>query len=190
MSYLIPQFEITASQWEAWARRAASKRPARAAHTIWRGVLELLGLGKQDVLVEETLSMQLVRLLRGAMADHPVIVAAKQRPEQHRGEARRAEIQILRGAVACRRWQPGARAAAHPQHREVPRGTPTGRRRRRSGWVFNCSPQTSGCSTGTSTGTIFPARSRQGKASTSRCRARCPRRPGRTTSSSIWSKKG
>jgi SAM-dependent methyltransferase len=95
MSYLIPDFAITSSQWEAWARRAASKRPARAARTIWRGVLELLGLGKQDALVEETLSMQLVRLLRGAMADHPVIVAAKQRPEQHRGQARRAQIQIL-----------------------------------------------------------------------------------------------
>ncbi len=95
MSYLIPQVEISAAQWEAWARRAASKRPARAAHTIWRGVLELLGLGKQDVLVEETLSMQLVRVLRGAMADHPVIVAAKQRPAQNRGETRRAEIQVL-----------------------------------------------------------------------------------------------
>jgi ubiquinone/menaquinone biosynthesis C-methylase UbiE len=95
MSYLIPQVEITAAQWEAWARHAASKRPARAARTIWRGVLELLGLGKQDVLVQETLSMQLVRVLRGAMADHPVIVAAKQRPAQHRGETRRAEVQVL-----------------------------------------------------------------------------------------------
>ena len=76
-------------------RHAASKRPARAARTIWRGVLELLGLGKQDVLVQETLSMQLVRLLRGAMADHPVIVAAKQRPAQHRGGTRRAEVQVL-----------------------------------------------------------------------------------------------
>jgi ubiquinone/menaquinone biosynthesis C-methylase UbiE len=95
MSYLIPQVELTASQWDAWARRAESKRPVRAAHTIWRGVLELLGLGKHDALVEETLSMQLVRLLRGAMADHPVIVAAKRRPAKVPGTARRAEIQIL-----------------------------------------------------------------------------------------------
>ena len=95
MSYLIPQVEITAAQWQAWARRAASKRPTRAAHTIWRGVLELLGLGKHDTLVEETISMQLVRLLRGAMADHPVIVAAKRRRTPHRTDSRRAEIQIL-----------------------------------------------------------------------------------------------
>jgi hypothetical protein len=95
MSYLIPQVELTPAQWEAWARRAASKRPARAAQTIWRGVLELLGLGKQDVLIEETLSMQLVRLLRGAMADHPVIVAAKRRPIESHGEAKRAVVTVI-----------------------------------------------------------------------------------------------
>jgi ubiquinone/menaquinone biosynthesis C-methylase UbiE len=95
MSYLIPQVELTTTQWEAWARRAASKRPARAARTICRGVLELLGLGKQDIHFEETLSMQLVRLLRGAMADHPVIVAAKHGSARHRGQTRRAEIQVV-----------------------------------------------------------------------------------------------
>jgi len=95
MSYLIPQVELTRTEWEAWARRAASKRPARAAKTIWRGVLELLGLGKQGVLMEETLSMQVVRLLRGAMADHPVIVAAKHRPATSHGETRRADITVV-----------------------------------------------------------------------------------------------
>ena len=106
MSYFLPQVELTASQWEAWARRAASKRPVRAARTIWRGVLELLGRGKQDVLVEETLSMQLVRLLRGAMADHPVIVAAKQR---------RRSIAARRGAPRFRFSRRRRRAAAgHP----------------------------------------------------------------------------
>lgn len=95
MSYLLQEFQLTLPQWEAWARRAASTRPARAAHTLWRGVLELLGRGKHDVLMEETLAMHLVRLLRAAMADHPVIVAAKSHPVAQQGETRRAEIQIL-----------------------------------------------------------------------------------------------
>lgn len=94
MSYLLPEFQLTRSQWEAWARLATSTRPARAAHTLWRGVLELLGRGKHDVLMEETLAMYLVRLLRAAMADHPVIVAAKSHPVAQQGETRRAEIQI------------------------------------------------------------------------------------------------
>ena len=105
MSYLIPQVELTQTQWETWARRAASKRPTRAAKTIWRGVLELVGLGKQDVLFEEALSMQLVRLLRGAMADHPVIVAAKRRPIESEGEARRADITVI---AAPSRVAPGS----------------------------------------------------------------------------------
>jgi ubiquinone/menaquinone biosynthesis C-methylase UbiE len=77
MSYVIPAFGLSAADWEAWRRHAGSKRPARAAGTIWRGVLELFGLGKKTVRFEETLAMTLVRLLAGAMHDHPVIVARK-----------------------------------------------------------------------------------------------------------------
>ncbi len=113
-------------------------------------MLELLGLGKQDVLVEETLSMQLVRLLRGAMADHPVIVAAKRRPAQDPGEARRAEIQILAAPSRVTAGQSADRAVAHSQHRggRVAH-RPARRRHRRFGWAFSCSPPTSGCSIGT-----------------------------------------
>ena len=95
MSYLLPQFELTLPQWQAWTARAESTRPFRAAHTLWRGVLQLLGRGKHGVLIEETLAMHLVRLLRSAMAHHPVIVAAKRVPTEAPAEARRAEIQIL-----------------------------------------------------------------------------------------------
>jgi hypothetical protein len=126
-------------------------------------VLELLGLGKQDVLLEETLSMQLVRLLRGAMADHPVIVAAKQRPSQHRGEARRAEIQILAA--------PSSVAAGHPAIRVRLRIRNAGD----AAWQtdpaatapvrlgVHCSPQTRGCWTVTSTATISLARCMPGQ---------------------------
>jgi hypothetical protein len=99
MSYLLPGFELTLPQWKAWTGRAESTRPFRAAHTIWRGVLQLLGRGKHGVLIEETLAMHLVRLLRSAMGHHPVIVAAKrvptEAPAEALAEARRAEIQIL-----------------------------------------------------------------------------------------------
>lgn len=95
LSYLIPQVELTASQWEAWVRQAASRRPARGLQTIWRGVLELLGRGKHGALIEETVSMHMVRVLRGAMADHPVVVAAKRRPAEPRGQTRQAEVRVL-----------------------------------------------------------------------------------------------
>ena len=82
------------------------------------------------------------------------------------------------------------RAVAHSQHRERRRGRPTGRRRhRRFGWAFSCSPPTSGCSIGISTGMNSPGRSRRGKAIDVDLTCPVPERVGRTTSSSTWSKK-
>jgi SAM-dependent methyltransferase len=77
MSYAIPAFELTGEQWEAWCRQARSKRPLRALRKIGLGILEVVGAGKRGVLFEETLARDVVRLLRGAMEDHPVIVATK-----------------------------------------------------------------------------------------------------------------
>ena len=187
MSYLIPQVELTQTQWEAWARRAASKRPTRAAKAIWRGVLELVGLGKQDVLLEEALSMQLVRLLRGAMADHPVIVAAKRRPVESHGEARRAHITVIAAPSRVAAGQSDSDqdpASATPGRS---RGTPTvTRRQRRCDSACNCWLVTSGCWTGTFIDTTCPARSPLGRSSTSTCRVRRRTRQGGTISSSTW----
>jgi len=78
MSYVIAGFDLTFEQWQAWTRLATARRPFRAFEKLWRAVLELFGAGKKDLLFEEAFAMNLVRLLRGAMEDHPVVVASKQ----------------------------------------------------------------------------------------------------------------
>jgi len=77
MSYAIPGFELNAEQWEAWNRLARSRRPRRALRKTWLGILEIFGFAKMGQLFEEALARDLVRLLRGAMEDHPIIVATK-----------------------------------------------------------------------------------------------------------------
>lgn len=77
MSYVIPDVGLLADEWEAWQQLARSKRPVRALEKIWRGLLEFAGAGKRNVLFEEAFAMKVVRLLEGAMRDHPVIVARK-----------------------------------------------------------------------------------------------------------------
>jgi len=77
MSYVMPHFEMTAEQWEAWGRLARSKRPLRALRKVWLGLLEIVGAGKTGGLVEEALARDLGRLLHDAIADHPVVVATK-----------------------------------------------------------------------------------------------------------------
>jgi SAM-dependent methyltransferase len=77
LSYAIPAFDLTPEQWEAWSRLAASKRPVRALRKILLGVAEFFGLAKRGALFEEALGMAVVRTLRHAMEDHPIIVASK-----------------------------------------------------------------------------------------------------------------
>jgi SAM-dependent methyltransferase len=83
LSYSVPEFDLTLEQWRAWSKVAASKRPVRALAKMRLAIAEFLGLGKQGPLFEQSFGMTIVRLLRGAMEAHPVIVAAKtQRPLQ------------------------------------------------------------------------------------------------------------
>jgi hypothetical protein len=77
LSYAIPTFDLTPEEWLAWSRLAASRRPLRALQKIVRGVAEFMGLGKRGPLFEEAFGMSLVRTLRHAMEDHPIIVASK-----------------------------------------------------------------------------------------------------------------
>jgi ubiquinone/menaquinone biosynthesis C-methylase UbiE len=77
LSYVIPAFDLTPEQWQQWARLAASKRPWRALQKIVRALAEFAGLGKQGPLFEEAFGMSLVRTLRHAMEDHPIILASK-----------------------------------------------------------------------------------------------------------------
>ena len=105
LSYSIPAFDLTPEQWEEWSRLAASKRPVRALGKIARGIAEFFGAGKRGMLFEEAFGMSLVRTLRHAMEDNPVIVASKARPDGTETGARRfAHLDVVaddRAAVAA-----------------------------------------------------------------------------------------
>ena len=93
LTYAVPAFDITPEDWHVWSQLARTKRPTRALGKIARALVELFGLGKHGMLFEETFGMSVVRTLRGAMEDHPILVASK-RP-QHTdldGLTLRAEI--------------------------------------------------------------------------------------------------
>jgi ubiquinone/menaquinone biosynthesis C-methylase UbiE len=101
LSYMIGDLGLTADQWAAWQRLARSKRPTRALSKMWRAVLELVGARKSSDLFEETFGMSVVRLLHGAMADHPLIVARK-RPAAPAAEDEpfRSRVEILAAPAA------------------------------------------------------------------------------------------
>jgi SAM-dependent methyltransferase len=96
MSYAIPEFDLTPRQWAAWSNLARRKRPVRALEKMSRAALELFGIGKRTVLFEEALAMSLVRLLRGAMEDHPIIVASKREGGVARPPTYSASIEVER----------------------------------------------------------------------------------------------
>ncbi len=94
----IPAFDLTPEQFERWARFAATRRPIRAPRKIARGVAEFFGLGKRGALFEEAFGMSLVRAVRYAMEDHPIIVASKRAPDDSHAPLRRsAEIDVVMG---------------------------------------------------------------------------------------------
>ena len=77
VAYAIPWFDLDPDAWSAWGRAAHSKRPLNALWKMWLAVLELFGLGKAGPLAEVAVARDLVRLLRNAMEDHPIIVATR-----------------------------------------------------------------------------------------------------------------
>ena len=79
LSHVVPGFDLTLDQWDAWTKLAASARPRRALAKIALGFTELFGLGKGGPLFEETLAIWMVRTLRQVVEHHPVVVARKQR---------------------------------------------------------------------------------------------------------------
>lgn len=107
MSYAIPDFDLRVDEFARWSRLARSKRPIRALGTLRRGVLEFFGAGKKTTLFEETTTMTLVRLLRGAVEDHPMIVASKSALRQSKGAAWSAAIKVL---ASPNRAKAGSRA--------------------------------------------------------------------------------
>ena len=95
LAYSIPAFDLTPDEWRQWARLAASKRPLRALQKLWRAALEFFGLGKRGVLFEEAFAMSMVRTLRHATEDHPIILASKKPlPDARVPAPRRAHLDI------------------------------------------------------------------------------------------------
>jgi ubiquinone/menaquinone biosynthesis C-methylase UbiE len=95
LSYAIPSFDLTPEEFESWSRLAASRRPVRALRKIVLAAMEFLGLGKRGPLFEEAFGMSLVRTLRHAMEDHPIILASKAPLEPaSRDAAWRASIEV------------------------------------------------------------------------------------------------
>jgi len=106
LAYTLPGLGLAPGDWAAWDRQARRRRPFRAAEKIWRGVLELLGLGKRGPLFEEAFAATIVRTLKGAMDDHPIVVARKRRSPSRDTRRFSAAIAVLEA--------PGPSTPGHP----------------------------------------------------------------------------
>jgi ubiquinone/menaquinone biosynthesis C-methylase UbiE len=77
LAYVVPSFEADLARWTEWHRLADTPRPLRAARKLWLNLLEIVGLGKKGPIFQEALGMEVLRILRHAMEDHPIVVASK-----------------------------------------------------------------------------------------------------------------
>ena len=77
LAHTVPWFEIDSPRWHRWQRFADTTRPVRAARRILRALADAVGLGKETAGFEDTLGMELVRIVRGALDNHPIVVATK-----------------------------------------------------------------------------------------------------------------
>lgn len=103
IAYVIPEFELSVDEWRAWKRLPRTKRPVRATAKMWRGLLELFGIGKRSLLFEEAFAMRLVRLFQQPVEEHPFFVAAKSKVPCRPRTAYRASIQVADFPAGVRR---------------------------------------------------------------------------------------
>lgn len=75
VAYVIPWYTIDRQRWRLWGAWSRTKRPVRALRKVWRAALEAVGAGKDGPLLEDALAMDLLRLLKGAMEHHPIVLA-------------------------------------------------------------------------------------------------------------------
>jgi len=94
LSYVVPGFDFTLGDWNAWTRLASSKRPTRALAKIARACGELFGIGKSGPLFEEAFAISLVRTLRPLVEHHPVIVASKSAATAPSGSRWGADLRV------------------------------------------------------------------------------------------------
>jgi SAM-dependent methyltransferase len=76
-AHVVPGHGLTADHWRTWHELASTARPRRALRTLRRAVLEFAGGHKDTELFPETFAVEVLRVLRAAMEDHPVVVASK-----------------------------------------------------------------------------------------------------------------
>jgi SAM-dependent methyltransferase len=104
IAYVIPEFELSLDEWRSWMRLPRIKRPFRAADKIARGLLEMIGAGKQSILFEEAFAMRLVRLLQVPVEEHPFLIASK-------SDRRRTYPATWRAGIAVESFPPAARTS-------------------------------------------------------------------------------
>jgi SAM-dependent methyltransferase len=77
LSYMTGEIELTLDELSKWRKWTRTKRPARALRKIGRALLELPGLRKEGVLLEDALSMWTSRVLMRHIGEQAVVVADK-----------------------------------------------------------------------------------------------------------------
>ena len=77
LAHVVPWFEIDNDRWERWQRLAGTPRPMRAARRISRAIADAAGIGKDGEGFEDTLGTELVRIVKGAVDNHPIVMAEK-----------------------------------------------------------------------------------------------------------------
>jgi SAM-dependent methyltransferase len=74
VAYVIPWYTIDRERWLRWETLSATARPVRAMRKMWNAAIEVFGAGKNGPLFQDALGMDLVRLLKGAMEHHPIVL--------------------------------------------------------------------------------------------------------------------
>ena len=98
---VIPGHGLTMEHWNTWGDLASASRPRRALRSLRNAALELAGARKEKELFVEAFSSEVLRVLRAAMTDHPIVVASKRplnrflTPSRHDGPALQASIRVL-----------------------------------------------------------------------------------------------
>lgn len=77
LSYMTGEIELSRDELTRWRRWTRTKRPARTIGKIRRALLEMAGLHKDGLLLEDALSMMTSRVLMRHLQEQSVIVASK-----------------------------------------------------------------------------------------------------------------
>jgi ubiquinone/menaquinone biosynthesis C-methylase UbiE len=77
LAHVVPWYDLDAERWAQWERYAAERRPLRAVKRIVRAIAEGLGVRRQTLAFEDTLRMEVLRIVKGSVDHHPILLASK-----------------------------------------------------------------------------------------------------------------